>query len=52
MRLVMLYTLHYEGEVQRISSLMDFLVQAGVRAASPNLFAAAEGILRYAGRDR
>lgn len=52
MRLVMLYALRFEGsENQRIAGLMEFLAQAVVRAASPNLFAAAENILRYGGRD-
>eukprot|EP00878_Enallax_costatus_P028747 GHUV01031087.1.p1 GENE.GHUV01031087.1~~GHUV01031087.1.p1 ORF type:complete len:544 (+),score=165.71 GHUV01031087.1:624-2255(+) len=51
-RLVMLYALRFEGgERERIAALLDFLVQAGVRAGSPDLYAAAEGILRYGGKD-
>lgn len=51
-RLVMLYALRFEGsERERIAALMDFLAQAGVRAGSPNLYAAAENILHYGGRD-
>ena len=51
-RLVMLYALRFEGgERERIAALLDFLVQAGVRAVSPDLYAAAESILRYGGKD-
>jgi len=51
-RLVMLYALRFEGDSSRVQALLDFLVQSGVRQSSPVLFAAAEGVLQYAGADR
>eukprot|EP00879_Flechtneria_rotunda_P021728 GHRR01022912.1.p1 GENE.GHRR01022912.1~~GHRR01022912.1.p1 ORF type:complete len:518 (+),score=165.74 GHRR01022912.1:467-2020(+) len=51
-RLVMLYALRFEGEAGRFSGLLDALAQAGVKAANPQLYAAAEDMPRYGGQDR
>jgi vacuolar protein sorting-associated protein 45 len=51
-RLVMLYALRFEGEQQRTSSLLQTLQDSDVAASSPRLFAAAAGVLGWAGRER
>ncbi|MEW5315729.1 MAG: hypothetical protein WDW38_007136 [Sanguina aurantia] len=51
-RLVMLYTLRFEGDALRVRQLMEFLVTAGVRDREPKLFGAIEAVVRYAGASR
>eukprot|EP00877_Chromochloris_zofingiensis_P007831 jgi/Chrzof1/3300/Cz12g20040.t1 len=51
-RLVMLYALRFEGEAVRLRGMMDFLNTCGLKDSSPQLYAAAEGILKYAGAER
>jgi hypothetical protein len=48
----MLYALRFEGEQQRTSSLLQTLQDSDVAASSPRLFAAAAGVLGWAGRER
>jgi hypothetical protein len=51
-RLVMLYVLRFEGDTQRVGGLMVALSQLGLKASNPQLYAAMEGLLKYAGVDK
>jgi hypothetical protein len=51
-RLVMLYALRFEGDNQRVGGLMVALSQLGLKASNPQLYAALEGLLKYAGQDK
>lgn len=51
-RLMMLYALRFESDTQRVSSLQEALAQLGIKAMHPQLYAAAEGLQRYAGADK
>ena len=52
MRLGMLYALRFEGDNQRVGGLMVALSQLGLKASNPQLYAALEGLLKYAGQDK
>lgn len=48
----MLYALRFEGDTQRVGGLMVALSQLGLKASNPQLYAAMEGLLKYAGLDK
>ncbi len=51
-RLAMLYALRFEEEAARLRAVLGLLSDCGMKEAAPGLYAAAEGILAYAGADR
>jgi hypothetical protein len=51
-RLVALYALRYEAEGSRVSALLDALRQGGLGDTHPELLAATEAVLGWAGQDR